>query len=154
MDQDFELEKRDVSTAELDALIKEYKETYDEYEKQKAISTELFHKAEGLENRLTELLVMAGKTKYECEGVALVSIGHKASVTTPKTLEEKEKFFNFLENKFGHEGLMAYLSVNSATLNALYNKELVEASDKGIEFEMGKVLALPTLKRTLSVRKK
>lgn len=154
MSNEFELEKRYVSTAELDAAIKELKEANDNYDKVKAVSTEAFHLCEKLESKMVALLDAAGKSKYECEGIAAVSVSLKASVTTPKTPEEKQRLFDFLERKFGHDGLMAYQSVNSQTLNSLYNKEMAESVEKGIEFEMGNVLALPTLKKTLSMRAK
>lgn len=154
MNEGFELEKREVSTKELDELVIQLKAARDEYETASRISSEKNAICEKLEESLVDLLVMLGKNSYEVDKVARVTVVNRTSVTTPKTIEEKEKLFAFLEKKFGREGLIAYQSVNSMTLNSLYNKEMSEAVEKKIEFEMGSVLAMPTITRKLQVRSK
>lgn len=150
----FELETREVTTAELDELVISLKTARNEYDIAKTISSDKNAVVEELENKLVELLVAANKKTYEVDGVARVTVVNRTSVTTPKTPEEKEALFAFLEKKFGRDGLIAYQSVNSMTLNSLYNKEYEEAIDKEIDFEMGTVLAMPTITRKLQVRSK
>lgn len=150
----FELETREVTTAELDQLVIDLKTARNDYDIAKTISSDKNAIVEELENKLVELLVAANKKTYEVDGVARVTVVNRTSVTTPKTPEEKEALFAFLEKKFGRDGLIAYQSVNSMTLNSLYNKEYEEAIDKGIDFEMGSVLAMPIITRKLQVRSK
>lgn len=154
METGFELETREVTTAELDELVVSMKNARSEYDVAKAIASEKNAILEDLENKLVELLVAANKKSYEVDGVARVTVVNRTSVTTPKTIQEKEALFAFLEKKFGREGLIAYQSVNSMTLNSLYNKEYEEAIEKGLDFEMGNVLAMPTITRKLQVRSK
>jgi hypothetical protein len=151
---EWDLETREVTTAELDELVISLKAARNEYDIAKTISSDRGVVVDELENKLVELLVAANKKSYEVDGVARVTVVNRTSVTTPKTPEEKEALFAFLEKKFGREGLIAYQSVNSMTLNSLYNKEYEEAIEKGLEFEMGAVLAMPTITRKLQVRSK
>lgn len=150
----FELETKEVSTRELDELVRQLKHARDEYDQFKTIASEKNEIAEKLENQLVELLVAANKKSYEVDGVARVTVTNRTSVATPKTNEEKEKLFAFLEKKFGKDGLIAYQTVNSMTLNSLYNKEFEQSVETGTEFEMGSVLAMPTITRKLQVRSK
>jgi hypothetical protein len=145
---------KEVTVQELDELVKELRAAREEYNIAKAISSEKNDVCEEIEGKLINLLTIAGKSSYELDKVARVTIVNRTSVTTPKTIEEKEILFAFLEKKFGKEGLMAYLSVNSATLNSLYNKELSESIEKQIDFEMGTVLSIPTISKVLQVRSK
>lgn len=154
METGFELETREVSTKQLDELVVALKKARQEYDIAKAIASDKNAHVDDLETQLVDLLTAAGKKSYEVDGVAKVTVTIKTSVTTPKTIEEKEKLFEFLEKKFGREGLIAYQSVNSMTLNSLYNKEYEQAIESGTEFEMGSVLAMPTLTKRLSVRSK
>lgn len=56
------------------------------------------------------------------------------SVATPKSYEDKQALFNFLKELGIYDD---YISVNSKTLNSLYNKLSEEALEKGIiEFSM------------------
>lgn len=58
----------------------------------------------------------------------------KSSVTTPKTLEEKKEFFDFLESR----GIfLEMVSINSQTLNSLYKSLADEAAKEGVlDFKM------------------
>ena len=149
----FELERRLVSVQELDSLVIELKDARISYDLAKAISTGKHELVEELEMKLIEVLTEAGKSVYEVEGCARVTIVSKTQVTTPKTLEQKELFFNWVESKLGKEGLLAYQTVNYQSLNSLYNKELEKALETGLDFTVPG-LDLPMVVRTLQVRSK
>lgn len=148
----FELETREVTTAELDEAVMKYKEAKGEYDKASAVSDEKHKEAEKLKNNLLELLSAAGKSSYIVENVALISVSLKTQVTTPKSIDEKEKFFKWVENRLGKEGLLAYQTVNYQSLNSLYNTAMKETLDRGEEWNGIDGLELPTVVRTLSMR--
>lgn len=149
----FELPRREVSVNELDVLVKELKVARGEYDAAKSISNDLHAKAEELENKLVALLTEAGKSVYEVEGVARVTIVSKTQVTTPKTIEQKEALFNWIEQKYGKDARLAYQTINYQSLNSLYNKAMEEAVLKGEELDI-KGVDLPMVVKTLQVRSK
>lgn len=74
----------------------------------------------------------------------------KSSVVTPKTIEEKQALFDYLQEK----GLfMEMVSVNSQTLNALYKSMAEQAAEEGIlEFKLPGVPE-PTVYTNLKLRR-
>lgn len=75
---------------------------------------------EVLKTKVMTCLDQAGKSNYKSER-GTVSIVNKFSVETPKEIEAKKAFFNWLHEKGIFE---EYATVNSAKLNALYNEQL------------------------------
>lgn len=148
----FELEKREVTTTELDEAVTAYKLAKEEYDKADAVSSEKHKEAEKKKQILLDLLTAADKSSYIVENVALVSVSLKTQVTTPKTIDDKEKFFKWVENKLGKEGLLAYQTVNYQSLNSLYNSAMKEALEKGEEWNGIDGLEMPTVVKTLSMR--
>lgn len=154
METGFELEPtREVTTRELDELVVSYKQAKQDYDLAHVISVGKYNFLEELKETLIALLTMAGKNSYTVDGVALVSVITKSQVTTPKTNEEKELFFGWLEWKYGRDAMIAYQSINHQSLNSLYNKELETALAKGEDFTVPGI-GLPMIVRTLSVRNK
>jgi len=129
------IETREVSTKELDEKVKAYQAARKEYEDAKAISDDRHARAEAEKYELIKLLEVAGKQKYEAEGVGKITLVKKLKVTTPKDLPSKMEFYNWLHGKFGDD-YFAYLSINYQTLNSLYNQELEQASLNGTEFNI------------------
>jgi hypothetical protein len=74
----------------------------------------------------------------------------KSSVVTPKTIEEKQALFDYLQEK----GLFLEMaSVNSQTLNALYKYLAAQAAEEGIlEFKLPGVPE-PTTYTNLKLRR-
>lgn len=156
METGFELdqEKRTVTTEELDTLVSDLKSARDAYDLASTLSSEKHSVVKELEGKLIDLLQAAGKTAYEVDGVARVTVVTKSQVTTPKTIEQKEKLFAWVEKRFGKEALLAYQSINYQSLNSLYNQELNEAVSKGVAFDGIDGLDLPMVVRSLQVRAK
>lgn len=130
MQEEQQSEQSTVTTAQLDDAIKRLTAKQlvcDQHEE-----TLKSHKAERdtIEDELLELLEKANKTSYLLEGVARVNRLSKLSVTIPKDSMEKAKFFKWLNKKYGAEGFLAYVTVNSATLNKLYNDEFSNCPDE------------------------
>jgi hypothetical protein len=156
METGFELDepKREVTTAELDDLVKQMKEARTTYQQAKAISDGHYEQVSKLEGRLIELLTLANKTSYEVDKVARVSLVTKTQVTTPKTIDDKRAFFDWLRNTRGEDELLAYQTINYQSLNSLYNSEMERVLSQGQEFNNIPGLELPMVVRTLSVRAK
>ena len=152
METGFELETREVTTAELDEAVLQFKLAKEEHEKASAISSEKHEEAEKCKNKLIDLLSAAGKTSYIVENVALITVSLKTQVTTPKSIEDKEKFFALVEKRLGRDGMVAYQTVNYNSLNSLYNTAMKEAIDKGEAWNGVDGIELPTVVKTLSMR--
>lgn len=79
-----------------------------------------------------KLLMLATLKEAGLEGfkssAGTLSISHRTSVKTPKTVEEKDLLFNYLREK---NLFMEMVSVNSMTLNSFYKSELDDAIARG-----------------------
>jgi len=147
-------EKRVVTTEELDELVKSLRVARDEYDLASTLSSEKHSIVKEIEGKLIDTLLVANKNNYEVDGIARVSVVTKSQVTTPKTIEQKEALFKWIERRMGREALVAYQSINYATLNSLYNQEMNEAIAKGLQFDGIDGLDLPMVVRSLSMRAK
>lgn len=112
--------------ATLDKLVEEYRQSRADYEDAKEAASKLYKLSEEKEKLLLDILVSAGKSKYHVDGLGTISVVSKYSFTTPKSPEEKEALFKYIENKYGYETLIGYQSVNSMTLNSFAKKEMEE----------------------------
>ena len=120
---------QEVSTKELDACVHSLRMIQEQYEQQSAMAKELHFALENQKKKLTELLMKAGKTKYDAEGIGKVQLVDRMSVSYPKDLEARKQFVQWLTEKLGEEGLLTYLTVNSQTLNSMYKQEFEHAED-------------------------
>lgn len=79
-----------------------------------------------------------------------VQIRERLSVKTPKDESDKRAFFKWLEDK----GVFwVYASVNSQSLNALYNAEADSCAESGKEFNIPG-LTEPTLYKSVTLKRK
>jgi len=140
----------EVSITELESTITALTEARKDYDMAKTIASEKNKVVDELEIKLIEMLEAVGKDVYvgNSAGVTVVS---KLQVTTPKSPEDKQKFFEWLKSKHGEETMWAYATVNHNSLNSLYNKEVEEAQLRGSLANVEGIEA-PTLRKTLQVR--
>lgn len=127
----FEEAPRDVTQKELDDLVADMAAAQAKYDNLKAESTEAYHAYEKLRAQLVDTLRATGKKKYHVDGIGTVSVTEKLKVTTPKTPEDKSRFFAWLNLKWGREGFLSYTGINYQTLQKLYNDEFKEAKENG-----------------------
>lgn len=151
----FELEevKRVVTTQELDDAVKTLSALRKEHDELKSKASEKWEQCEEAEAKLLELLEASGKKSYDVDGVARVTLVSKTSITVPKDLEQKKKLFEWIKNRFGADGLLAYQTVNFQSLNSLYNKTIEEVSERGTDIDVS-AFGLPSVHKTLQVRRK
>lgn len=157
LDQNAWLEKeadKTITTEALDGMVKEMKKAREIYESAKAKSTELYKEFESMEGKVIEALTKAGKRKYHVDGIGLCYFIEKLVVTTPKTLEDKRKFFDWLKSTFGETFLLDKQGVNHQSLQKIYNDAYSEAVDRGVgDGFTVPGLASPTAQITLGFRK-
>lgn len=144
-----------VTVEELDTLARKYQAKYAEYEAAKTISATLYAESEELEGKLVEALNQAGKSKYHVEGIGTFSFQNKMSVKVPKTLEEKKQLFEYIRTTHGEVFYLDKISVNSQTLNKLYNEDLATAKERGVDPSLFHIPGLqqPTVMQSLRLTK-
>jgi hypothetical protein len=141
--------KAPTQIADMDKLIQKLQAARGAYDEAKKVSTEKYHQLEEVEKEVINALKANGRTKFEAEGTALVYITTKEVYTTPKTGEQKASLFNYIENKYGADTLLAMQSINHNTLNSWANGETKE--DPTLQIPG---LDAPTSVETLNFRRK
>ncbi len=140
-----------ISTADLDAMIKEFKDKEAKYEAEKEVSNKAYEEYQASKEKVLAALEKIGKTKYHVDGLGTVSRITQYKVTTPKDLEQKKQMLMYLKQK-GPEVYLSMVGVNYQTLNAFYNQEAEAAKEKGEVFQMPGVEA-PTAEEHLRFTK-
>lgn len=160
--QKVQQENSSVTTEWLDTLANEYTSAWKEHEAAKGIESELRKAAEEVESRLILALEQAGKKKYYVEGLGTFSFTERASVQTPKTIEDKQSLAKYLEESGGKSLFWSTFGVNSNTLQAFYKaeyeayKQMAEAKTaRGEESEPFQIPGLlpPAISKSLRVTK-
>jgi len=107
-------------------------------------------KLEALKSKIVFMLDESGMEKFHTPGVGTVSVRNRFTVTTPKSLEDKEKFFQWLRER----GIFTeVVSVNSQKLNSLYQEEIEKSlADGEPDFSIPGIPE-PKVIKTLSIRK-
>lgn len=126
-----ETQEASITLAQMDDAIAAVKRARDEYKEAKAISDSLHEEQKRLEAIVISMMEQVEKTVYVCEGVGRVHVGYEMSVQTPKTPEDKKAFFDWLRNNMGEDVADAYQTVNSQSLNSLYNSLTEEYAARG-----------------------
>lgn len=144
--------KEEISLEDMDNSIRELREAKDRYSASSKLSKEHYAEVKRFETQVIDLMERAGKKRYIAEGIGQVSVSENLSVATPKSPEDKEAFFNWLNSEMGHDGFLTYASINSASLNSLYKQKVEEYGERGEVLEIAG-LQQPTSFNKLSLRK-
>lgn len=148
-----EVEPSDISVEDLDKAAVEYANAREIYDVKRATANEAHREMERKKTRLITLLSYAKKKRYSVEGVGDMTVVEKMKVKTPKDIEDKRKMFDWIEERFGEEGMYNFASINHNSLNSLYNEVSEEFAAKGEIFEMPGV-GQPESEKTLQLRRK
>lgn len=143
-----------ITTEDLDRLVTNYRVKREVYEAMSAEKTKAYNELDEAEGALKEAMTGAGKRKYHVDGVGLVFFVEKFVVPTPKNLDQKRKFFDYINQTYGETFLMDKLSIHHQVLQKLYNDAFEEAKEqgKGAEFHIPG-LEQPTSQVSLNFRK-
>lgn len=108
-------------------------------------------KFQQLEKNVMAYMTELGKEKYSVDGYGSIYVSNHFSAQTPKTIEQKQEFFKWLEEK----GMFyEYLNVNAMSLATLVQTEEEEALKRGeIDFKIPGIGETKWSKR-LNVRQK
>ena len=147
----FEEEKVELSLTEMDALVTKMREAREKYDEKKRESTEAKNNLESIQRQVSSALESAGKDKYVCDA-GTVSIIKTLAVRVPATSEDRQNFFEWLRANRGEEVANHYMSVNSQSLNSLYNLLTEEYAARGEVLQIDG-LEQPTFREKLSFRK-
>lgn len=131
----------------MDETVAQLKIKRDEYDVQAEALKAIGKEVDELTDKVIAMLQANGKTSYKLDGVVGVSLSMRQSYKVPTAGDDKQRLFNYIEKKYGYEGLLSLQSINSQTLNAWAKKEF-EAGVMSIDG-----LSQPTITPTLSVRK-
>jgi hypothetical protein len=124
----------DKSTKPFQELCRSLYETWEKYEKQKQIATDIFHAYEELEAEVLQKMEDDGLEKFHVPGCGTVGIMNKFTVSLPKEPGKREAFFEFLKQKKVFNDL---ITVNHNTLNSFYKAEMNAAIEQGaVDFQV------------------
>ncbi len=126
--------------------------TQEDYEAKSKIAKDSYAVLEGLKLEYIAILEALDRNSFECENVARITKVETPYVATPKTPDEKSKLFQWIREHLGEDGYMAYLGVNSQTLNSLYKQQLEETGNPMLAQDMG--LGVPTTRVTLRINRR
>ncbi len=110
----------DVTTTELDALVKKFIDLRGDYEAKKKVASEASAVLDSAEAELLDLLKAANKTKYNVDGLGSVTKVSKLSFKVPKEPGSKAALFNYILDNYGADVLLGLQSINSISLNAFF----------------------------------
>lgn len=113
----------EVSTTEFDKAVVELATAQKAYEDAEALSKEASDQREVARATLLNLMAKSGKTKYQLDGYGTVSRSTKFSVAIPHDIDSKIEMLKHFRS-LGEESYLAYVSVNSATLNSYFNENV------------------------------
>lgn len=131
-DQSLPNEKfENISVEEMDRQVKELASLDAQKKTVEKMLEDITSKCEVQKQILFNILKKSGKDKYLLSGVGTVSIMKEKGFQTPKTNEDKEKFFNWVQEKHGRDFLLAKQSFNSKSLNAFLKAEYEAEIEKG-----------------------
>lgn len=145
------METKEVSTKTLDTEIAELSKLRETYQGMKSEASAAHLRLKEQETKVLNLLDIADKKSYKVDGLGTVSKIEKLAVTTPKTTDAKRDFFSWIRETMGEDAVWAYASVNSNTLNSLYNTQTEEYAERGETLDI-KGIDMPTTRTTLSFR--
>lgn len=105
-----------------------------------------------LDMKIIAYLKEADLKSFSVPGIGSVTKKDNFSFKTPKTNEEKDALFQYIESKYGPDVLKAKLSINSVHLNAWAKEEMENNQDDPLFSIPG--LGEPSHYETLSFTKK
>ena len=152
MTEQMDLFEKPITIEELDAQVLKTVEQRAVYDAAKEESNKQHKIYQQEVDKLLQMMEACDKKSYKLDGVATISRKEKYVVPTPKSTRDKRAFFQWLQQKYDEESMWAYASVNSNTLNSLYNTLREEAEELGQELHVDGI-DLPTTRVTLSIRK-
>lgn len=143
MDLQFPSESKTLNLEEMNALCEALDAAEEDYKEKKKISDNADKEKKKIRQNIIDALEASGLKSFK-SNAGTVTVVEKLSYATPKTLEEKAAFFDYITEKYGQDSADGLRTVNSRSLNSFLN-ESGEISVPGI--------AAPVGNNTLSFRR-
>jgi len=139
----FPQDAQPMNIQEMDNLCKALKEAETDYKEKKKIATEADARRNQIRASILDQLDRAGMKSFKSNYGTVTNV-IKMSYATPKTIESKQEFFQYVLDNHGEDAYKSLQTVNSASLNSFLNE--VEATNvPGLD--------MPVERSTLSFRK-
>lgn len=151
MNEWYEEDVKEISVKDITTAIEKLRDADTIAKEKKAAYSVANAEVDDLKRQVIEMLTTSGLKNFKLPGVATVSVVEKLSVQTPKTHEDKEKFFSWLKEQ-GEAMYLQYASVNSNSLNSLFKMKQEEYAENGEVLDIPG-LGDPTSYTTLSLKK-
>lgn len=111
----------EVTTDELKAASLELRAAKTIYDDIKKKSNDAYAEYQQAQKKVMDLMEQADLRTFITDA-GRITLKSKMSVRTPKTVEQKEAVFGWINENLGPDALSAYQTINSQTLNSLYNQ--------------------------------
>lgn len=141
-----------ITLQELDAEVAKLEALKLDYAQKKEASNQADALVKEQTEKLLTILEQEGKKRYTVDGLGTISVTETWAVTTPKTPEDKQAFFDWIKKELGNEGFLTYATINYQQLNSLYNRISEEREALGLDTKIDGI-ELPTLVKKLSFRR-
>ena len=138
----------DVTLKEFEAIIEKAYWLKKEKEEHEEKAAKVGEDLEKLKLQLLAYMEEFEKTSYKSKFGTIIKV-EKMSVKTPKDPDSKAAFFAWLDKKGIKDQI---LTINSKTLNSLYEQEFEQAKESGADFNIPGIEA-PTTYSQLQMRK-
>lgn len=116
---------------EFDALVQELKEKKEMYDKASQLKTDTYNEYQKVQEKVLNTLKKTGKSKYHVDHLGTVYTITNYRVSTPKDLDSKRAFADWISSKYGNDVRDEMLGVNYQTLNSFVKKEFDAAEERG-----------------------
>ena len=142
-------EIENIPIAEMDAALIKAKEADAEYKRKKEVSNEAHREAEKAKQDFMALMKRAGKSQWRVEGSGGFTMYDELKFKVPKGNTDKGYFFAFLESwevasllkVTPDEVRLAYMTVNSASLNSLCKNLKALSAKEGYDIDLPGIAA-------------
>ena len=114
---------------EAEIFIDKFYDLKAKYKDSKDESSKLHSELEYAQAEFASKLEDAGLSSYK-GSKGTFSFRYEDGVLTPKTIEEKQAFFNYVREKYGDEYAWNMISFNSRTLNSFFKEENNQAESE------------------------
>lgn len=139
----------DVTLRELESAAEKLRSLKEQKEALEAQVDTITETIGALHNQLIEWMEEFELTSYKSKFGNIICVT-KMSVKTPKDPDSKAKFFEWLDSKGIKDDI---LTVNSKTLNSMYNAEIEAARERGDEDFSIPGIEAPTVYKQIQFRK-
>ena len=127
MDQE---EAPDQLTVEkLDQKLKQIRELDDQYKVAKAAATAIGNEVDKLKAEMLSILDALDRKNYTLPGVGMASKVTEKRYRLPEDTAQRQSVFAYIEQQYGTEAMLGYLTINAQKFNSFVNEEVANGKE-------------------------